>query len=228
MFSENRLTRWLVAMLHLLMLYPFPKHANGFVKGTTSFISAGDAFKSRAANQEVWWTVDLTLYGIHKVHLSNATHRLERGEQICKSLGPYERLHVANCKLCSLQLLVKKKKKNAVNSWQGGISFCNHLGVGARFLLTMSNFQGIYSRAFDILSSSLNNLVVCDFPHSGGSTIQILLGRNRTLCLKNAQTQSSVSEWRFGLSQPSASGVSSLIFSDYHTEAATCSFHLQP
>lgn len=92
----------------------------------------------------------------------------------------------------------------------------------------MSNFQGIYGRAFEILSSSLNSLVVCDFPPSGGSTIQILLGRSRTLCLKNPQTQSSGSERRFVPSQPSASGVSSLIFSDSDTEAATCSFRLQP
>lgn len=94
----------------------------------------------------------------------------------------------------------------------GGISFCNYLGVGARFLLTMSNFQGIYSHSFDITYSSLNNLVIRDLPHSDGSAIQILLGRNRTLCLENPQTQSSISEPRFVLFQPFASGVTSIIF----------------
>lgn len=68
----------------------------------------------------------------------------------------------------------------------GGISFCNYLKVGARFLLTMSNFQGIYSCSFDIVYSSLNNLLICDLPPSDGSAIQILLGRNRRLCLKKS------------------------------------------
>lgn len=103
----------------------------------------------------------------------------------------------------------------------GGISFYNYLEVGARFLLTMSNFQGIYSCSFDILYSSLNNLVICDLPHSDGSAIQFLLGRNRALCLKNPQTQSSISELQFVLFQPFASGVSGIIFCEHHVEAPT-------
>lgn len=75
-------------MPRLLMLYASPMHGNGFMKGIPSIISLGHAFKSRAANQGVWWRVDLTLYGIRKEYLANATRKLERGEQIRKSLGP--------------------------------------------------------------------------------------------------------------------------------------------
>lgn len=93
------------------------------MKGIAYIIPVGDAFKISRIRGSV---VELILLCTEFIqYLANTTCKLERGEQICKSPGPYKRLHVTNHKLCSLQLLVKKKtkKKNSVNSWQGVFPF---------------------------------------------------------------------------------------------------------
>lgn len=54
---------------------------------------------------------DITLCGIRDKGPANVACKWDRNEQTCKALGPQERWHVRNHKLCSLQLFVKRKKK---------------------------------------------------------------------------------------------------------------------
>ena len=58
------------------------------------------------------------------------------------------------------------------------IFFGNYTQAGLRFLLAMSNFQGMNSFSFTMLCSSLNNLLMCGLSHTEGSAVQVLLGRH--------------------------------------------------